>query len=1424
MAASDCDRRHIVNAGGTPKTCIKRGDSVKSRFPLASFCIVFLCACALGQTFDVNGQSTSPPGDKRTSASDDKTPPASSPNQNDSNLGWGSSIDVARQARAAQDALKRNDYAAAVSFAERAAKSAPQNPELWFLLGYCARLEEHYTAAIDAYNRGLKIQPNSLRGMAGLAQTYAKMGRDAEAEKLLQKIVDANSKDANSLQLAGELLLTSDPKQALELLRRADQLQDSPHTDLLIAHAYDHLGQRDEANRYLNRARARGPQDPEVLRAVAGQYRDQGEYDQAISSLEAVPGRSIDVQAELAYTYQLAGKPNEAANIYTRIAKSAKGNIGLDLSAAQALVALGQPDAAQGFLDQAKKIDSNNYRLHAIQGSIAEGDERIADARNEYNLALNNLPQHVQEGPLYPIELRLNLYELDVRQGDDAGAKRQLDAALAQINQVNVSESSRPEMLRLRAAVEAGSGNLDAANKDLQEAMRLAPNNVNSLLNYASLQWKLGQKDAAQDSFSKVLGLDPRNRTALSSLGYLARDKGDTKLAENYFTKATEAHPKDFSPYLALGDLHVAEGNYHQAESDYENAYQRMPSNSLVIAGGANAALESHNPELAKRWLDRAKGNIDGSPQVNRERERYLTLTGDYAESAKLGYAVLKQLPHDREGVVYLAYDLYYLGHYEDAQALVTKYDPILPDDKDLPLIAGYIHAHDGHSREALSDFNRALKRDPKMATGYVDRGFVLNDLRQAGKASQDFQTAIHLQPNYGEAHLGLAYADLQLHRPKPALTQLDTVQKLLGKSHTWHLARAEAFRQEQDYSHSEAEYRIALQENPNELSTQLAYADTLYRLRRFPQSIAALEVAQKLSPTDPAVYALRAQVHAKEGERDATSQDVQEAEQYGSNQVETLMATGSALLILGNRDAAMQRFSRALDIPNGDRLGVRLAIAQVFLRQGHYDDARRQVALGFAEARLDSSPVTPDDIVEAAGIFLAMHDFNLAETYFDKARLTGANPRTVAVGLANTYLAEGETRKAEDALNNLGPPSDYRDDYDYMMAEANLYRQRQDTVQALSAFAQASSVAGQEDLTTAQTAQFELASEEGRQINQDVSLAPEALFAPSLEDINVYTLDAKILHVTEPSLLPPPRHSYQTLADSHYRVHIGGLPVISGFVGESLTAGRLLFPSANVVQDRNTYDTLINGGVTPILYFGSNSIAFNGGLQFTLRRDTISPVYMSQNLFRQFLYISTSSFFNWVSINGSAIREAGPFTDQNLNSRDASASVEFTVGRPWGHTSLLTGYSVRDLLFNPLVQEYFNTSSYIGVQHKFGNRLTAAVLAEDLRSWRVQNTEYAIAQALLPGGRFDFRVNPRWHVQGSFLLSRGEGFHEYDNAQSQFLVAYTRAMGGTSKDGYGTAVTHPLQFSFGLQQQTFYSFGNSTRTTVLPIIHFNLF
>lgn len=1393
---------------------------MKSRFPLASFCLVTLLGCAFGQTYDVQGSANDANSGKQVQS-----------NSEDSNsqagLGWGSGIEVARKARAAQDAINRGAYADATSFAQQAANSAPQNVELWFLLGYAARLAQQYQVSVDAYNRGLRIQPNSIRGLAGLAQTYAKIGKDAEAQKLLQRVINSNSHDANSLQLAGELLLSTDPKNSITLSKRADAIQPGPHTELLIARAYQRLGDQQESKHYLELAKSHGPKNPEVLRAVASEYRDQGQYDAAISTLRSIPGRSADIESELAYTYQLAGKQEEAAKIYSGLAKSAKGNIALDLSAAQALVNLGQFEAARPFLDDANHINGNHYRLHGILGQIALAEDRVTDASREYNLAFSNLPPTVPEGPLYPIELRLNIYELDVRQNNQADADKQLSAAASAIQTAQVGPTAQPELLRLRAAIEADKGNYDAADKDLQQALSLAPNSVNAELNYGNLQWKLGKKDAGAETFKKVLQLDAQNRTALSSLGYLARDKGDTKAAENYFGRAASSHPRDFAPHLALGDLYTSERKFSSADTEYERAFERMPSNPLIVSGGANAAIEAHNLDLAKRWLDRAPASAEGedNPAINRERERYLTFKGQYADAAKAGEKVLQKLPNDHEGVVYLAYDLYDLGRYVDALSLIQKYEPQFPEDKDMALISGYLHVRDGNLREAQNDFTRALQRDPEMATGYVDRGFVLNDLHQPQRSVKDFETALQLQPKYAEAHLGLAYADLELHRPRSALAQLDAALKPLGRTHSWHLARAEAYRQSQDFAHAVPEYRLALEEMPNDLPTQLAYCDTLYHWGKFQQAVTELGVAEKLAPANPEIYALRAQVEARENDTNGAHRDIQLAEQYGSGQSKILMATGDAFLILGERNAAMQRFARSLDVAGGNRVAVRLDLARLFAERGDFDATRRQIALGLAEAHADATYVSAEDILGAANLFLAIHDFDLAESYYGKAEVAGANPRSATIGLTNTYIAEGKTQAAEKTLVSLGPASDFQNDYEYMLTSANLYRQQQDSVRALSAFAQADTVAGEAEHTTAEVGQFQVAGQEGRQINEKLSILPEASFAPSLEDLNVYALDAEILKVTNPALLPPPRHSYQSLVDSHYRIHMENLPVISGFVSQSLTAGRLLFPSVNVVQDRNTYDTVFNGGITPVWHFGHDSITFNPGLQYTIRRDTISPVAMNQNLFRQYLYISTSSFFNWVSVHGSATREAGPFTDQDLHSRDAFANLEFTVGRPWGNTSLLAGYSVRDLLFRPNVAEYFTTASYAGLQHRFGDRVTAAILAESLRSWEVYHSNYAIAQAIVPGARFDIRATSHWSVNGSFVLSRGQGYHYYDNAQSEFTVSYLRPIRRMMRNGTGeVSVSYPLQFSLGVEQQTFYNFPGSTRTTLLPVVHLTLF
>ena len=1388
-------------------------------------CLLFGSIALWAQTFEVNPQAPAKKSQGKKQPKGKAAAPAPGPQ---GGIGWGSGIETARSARAAQDAIKKGDYNAAVLFATRAANSAPKDPNLWFGLGYAARLAGKYQQSVDAYKKGLQRESNSIKGLSGLAQTYARMGRNSEAQDLLKQILEANPRSVIDLQLAGELSLSSDPTTALTLLKRAENLQGSARNELLIARAYQRLKQPEQSKVYLERALSRAPNDKNVLRAGAAYYRDARQYDQAIAMLQKAAGNGKDpaALADLGYTYQLAGKKKLAAEAYTQAATKATNDNNLQLSAAQALVNVNQIDKATAFLARAEQLKPDHYRLHAIRGEIAASQTQNEDAIREYKLAFANLPpEGVPEGLLYPIQLRLALYELYRATQQDDLASEQLAGARTSIGQITGGEdATRPEFFRLRSVIEANYKDYAAAEKDIQQAQALDPTSVNIMLNYANLMWKMDRKQDASQMYLKALATDPTNHAGLTAMGYLSRELGDSKTAEKYFTKLVGLYPNDYVPYLALGDLYTSDKRYDDAQQNYEKAHELAPNNALAVSGAINSALEAHQLPVAKHWIDRAvaSASLSQSPQVMREHERYLTLTGKYEESAALGYKVLEKLPRDPEAPVYLAYDLLFLNKHQEAFAIVQKYEPILPKDKDLRLIAGYVHAHFGQLQEAVDDFTNAIALAPNVPTSYMNRGFVLNDMGEAGRAAQDFEMALKLKPNYGEAHIGLAYSYLKLHRSRTALAEVETAAKILGEGNGTHLARAEAYRQQLRMRQAEAEYRAALTFQPNNVTTHIALANALFQLRQYDDSIKELKSALGLSPNDSLVYAQMARAYARLGQANEARQAIANAEK-GPDDSLVLLATGEALLTLGDEQGAMNRYSRALDVPNSDRVATRMALARFFAQQGKRSEAQQQVSLGLAEARLgEGRALTPENLVEAASVLMSIQEFELAKQYYKRAETAGADEEAVGVGMANAYLALGETRSAGQLLRSMGP--DNQDNFEYLIAMSNVYRQEQQTTQALSSIARANRLV--EGTDWAQRDELSLAGQEGRQLTETFSIVPEATFNPILEDINIYVLDARLRSLSETStLLPPPRASYESIAGSRYRVRLKGWPAITGVVEERNAHGTLSIPSDLLIQNRNTYDTIFNAGINPVLHLGNASFAFTPGIQFTIRRDTSVPRDLNQNLFRQYLYFGSSPLFNWVSFSGTLMREAGPFTERDLHSRDLAAKLEFVVGRPWAKTQLLTGYESRDVLFRPLVREYFTTDTYAGIQHKFGDKIKVAVIGEYLRSWRVQDSQYALSQAIRPGVNFQYLPNMHWTIEASGDCSRGEGFHAYDNIHNQFLISYVRSVQRPLNDGMAEVpVSYPLRFSFGLEQQTFPSFTGGSRTKVLPIFRLTLF
>jgi predicted Zn-dependent protease len=807
-------------------------------------------------------------------------------------------------------------------------------------------------------------------------------------------------------------------------------------------------------------------------------------------------------------------------------------------------------------------------------------------------------------------------------------------------------------------------------------------------------------------------------------------------------------------------------------------------------------------------------------------------------------------LPHDRDVVVYLGYDLLNLDQYDELLALTQKYNDVFPHEPDIPLLAGYVYKHKDEREKAVQAFSEALARDPNVTTAYVNRGFVLNDLHEPARAQSDFEEAIKRDAKDGQAHLGLAVAELNLNHSAAAVRQTEIAEATLGDSELVHTIRATAYGREGLPSKSAEEYRAALKFDPKDGALYLGLANIYFGERRYHETVSELETARQYLHEEPAIYALLARSYAMLDDRENALSNVRLAEQYVSqepaptsatdltqnNASDIYVSTGEALSTLGDQKGAMDRFSKALSAPHGNRVSVRLAIAALMAQQGRTEDAERQIALAQMESEAgDTASPTGDQYVQAADVLQQMHEYELSENYLQRAKAAGAPDLNVRIALANSYLALGQTARASAELAAVKQTGEGEASYQYLLAEAAVDQQEHQGTQALSAFAEAASAAG-EDQTASQDL-LQAGANEGYRVNSTLSVLSNLLVQPIFEDSTVYVLDAKLDSPSGPvsssdiAALPPPRSSVETDWTNAFHLHLGNFSPTGGFFQLRNARGVVSVPATNSIVHRDTYDYTLNYGVDPSVHVGSNVLTFNAGVQGTIRRDSAAPIEMNQNLFRVFGYVTTSSFFNALSVNGYVIREMGPFTESPIDEHALTGALNFRVGAPWGKTALITGWGSNDQQFDSKQlgnTENYYTSSYIGLNRRFTTRLSAEGIVEDVRAWRTvpySPIHSGIAQALRPAGTVDFSFSPRWNFQASTAYESTRSFHVYDMTENGFSLSYTRPFGRTFNDETGAVqLKYPIRFSAGFQSEDFLNFSHGSSQQFRPYFSINLF
>lgn len=122
---------------------------------------------------------------------------------------------------------------------------------------------------------------------------------------------------------------------------------------------------------------------------------------------------------------------------------------------------------------------------------------------------------------------------------------------------------------RIQSVVPLDASELDKKNKQLGNALKSDPDNIDLLYHLAATEDQLGRTESSLKHFQKALSLSPDDDDILKNMGLIYLKQGKLGLAQEYLLKATKLNPAKDENILALAQFYFAAHNYQKALDNY---------------------------------------------------------------------------------------------------------------------------------------------------------------------------------------------------------------------------------------------------------------------------------------------------------------------------------------------------------------------------------------------------------------------------------------------------------------------------------------------------------------------------------------------------------------------------------------------------------------------------------------------------------------------------------------------------------------------------------------------------------------------------------------------------------------------------------------------------------------------------------------
>ena len=419
-------------------------------------------------------------------------------------------------------------------------------------------------AALKDYERALELDPGLVDAIVARAGILVDLGRNDEARAVLAPTQGGPIEPRAAYLLALIAERQGDAAVSAKHLADAADLVDAlpiewvaGHEQLLMVGGLAHHagGQFEKAQRYLESAVARYPNNLGARKLLASIYLDQRDHARATGLLEYV----LRLQPEDAQALQLLGRVNLAQRRYSRASELLE-------KAAQAGDAAAQ--AALGF-------------SHLGAG--------------ETEAALKSLRAAFEQSPTDFITANA-LANILMRQG-------QATDAVAIARRASEALADSPAAFNLLGGMLSVSGDVAGARAAYGAALKLNADFLPARLNLARLAIAEGNVTEARQTYAAMLNRNRNDAVAMYETGVLEQRVGNATEAIRWFEKAVAERPADVVFALSLIKAKAAAGDREGALGAAKYLALRRSSDFSALAALAEAQLDMGDSNGAKHTL-----------------------------------------------------------------------------------------------------------------------------------------------------------------------------------------------------------------------------------------------------------------------------------------------------------------------------------------------------------------------------------------------------------------------------------------------------------------------------------------------------------------------------------------------------------------------------------------------------------------------------------------------------------------------------------------------------------------------------------------------------------------------------------------------------------------------------------------------------